>query len=310
MIINFLIFTASLLLVIRGAMFATKYAAKLSKHFHLSIYVIGFIVAGISILPETIISINSAIQGIPEFGLGALLGSNVAKLSLILALVILISRKEIKIKKQTLQNISFYPWFLLVPIIFGLNGHFSRTEGLLLIAIGIFFYYLVFKKGGNNSITEKVSKDNSKLKSAFLLLLGVVLMLLGAHFTVSSVTNIAVVLGIAPILIGIIVVSVGTSMPELFFSLKSAKKGHGELAIGNILGSVLADSTIVIGILASISPFYFPSKIIYITGFFMIISCLLLFKYMRSNEIVTRKEAFLLLSFWLAYVVLEFIVNK
>ncbi|MDD3498052.1 MAG: hypothetical protein PHH24_00935, partial [Candidatus Moranbacteria bacterium] len=82
------------------------------------------------------------------------------------------------------------------------------------------------------------------------------------------------------------------------------------LAIGDILGSVLADATIVIGILAFISPFYFPVKIIYITGTFMVITSLMLLRFMRSGRTITKKEGFVLLFFWIIYALVEFIVNS
>ena len=99
-------------------------------------------------------------------------------------------------------------------------------------------------------------------------------------------------------------------MPELFFSLKSVKKHADSLAIGDILGTVLADATIVVGILAIINPFAFPPKIIYITGSFMVLASFVLFHFMRSGRTLSRREASLLFVFWLFFVLAEFVVNK
>ena len=107
-----------------------------------------------------------------------------------------------------------------------------------------------------------------------------------------------------------IVVSLGTTMPELFYSLKALKRKEDGLAVGDILGSVLADATIVIGILALISPFYFPAKIVYVTGIFMVMASLVLIKFMRSGRTITKKEGYMLLIFWLAYVIIEFVMNS
>lgn len=309
MIENLLIFAFSLFLVVKGANMATKYSAKLAEHFSISRYVIGFvIVAFIAILPETIISINSTLQGIPEFGLGTLFGSNIADLTLIFAVLILLSGRGMKIESKVLKNVRLYPFFLLLPIIFGLNGHFSRIEGVALIISGALFYYLVFRNGTESS--KVFSNGDGKYKNIFLLLFAMALLLVGAHFTVSSATELAHALNITPILIGMLVVSLGTTLPELFYSLKALKKKEDDLAVGDILGSVLADATIVIGILAVISPFYFPVKIVYITGTFMIVSSLILLKFMRSGRTITKKEGLMLLAFWVAYAVIEFIVNK
>jgi len=117
-------------------------------------------------------------------------------------------------------------------------------------------------------------------------------------------------LEITPVIIAMLVVSLGTTMPELFYSFKSMKRKDGDgLAIGDILGSVLADATIVIGTISFISPFFFPAKIVYVTGAFMVIASLILLKFMRSGRIITKKEGYMLLAFWVIYAVVEFIIS-
>lgn len=308
MIENLLLFVISLIIVVKGATLATKYSAKLAEHFSVSRYIIGFVVvAFISILPETIISINSAIQGVPEFGLGTLFGSNIADLSLIFALLILLSGRGIRIESKVLKNVSLYPFFLLLPVVLGLNGHFSRIDGAILIITGVLFYYLVFRNGTEKS--KVFSNGDGKYKNIFLLLFAMALLLAGAHFTVVSATALAEALRITPILIGMLVVSLGTTMPEFLYSLKAVRQKEDSLAVGDILGSVLADATIVIGILALISPFHFPVKIIYITGAFMVVASLVLLKFMRSGRTITKKEGFILLAFWIVYALVEFMVG-
>ena len=309
MLQDFLIFARSLFLVDKGATLATKYSAKLAENFQLSKYVIGFIiVAFISILPEAFISINSAIKGIPSFGLGTLLGSNIADLTLVFAILIIYAGRGMKIESKVLKNLRIYPLFLLLPVILGLNGHYSRLEGIFLVIAGALFYGMVFR---NNIDASATSYDpDGRYKNFFLLLFAMALLLVGSHFTVTSATALANFLSVKPVLIGMLVVSLGTVMPELFFSLKSFKKKEDGLAVGDILGTVLADATILVGILAFISPFYFSVKIVYITGIFMVIASLILLKFMNSGRIVTKKEGYLLFVFWVCYVVIEFILNR
>ena len=308
MVENFLIFAFSLFLVVKGATLATKYSAKLAEHFSISKYIIGFVVvAFISILPETLISVNAAITGIPEFGLGTLFGSNIADLTLIFAILILVSKRGLKVESKVLKNIRLYPFFLLLPILLGLDGHYSRIEGAALILSGAIFYYQVFKNGIEGSLVYR--KGDGKFKDAAFLVFAMVLLLIGSHFTVVSATDIASAFSISPILIGLLIVSLGTTMPELFYSIKALRKEEDGLAIGDIMGSVLADATVVIGILALINPFYFPTKIIYVTGIFMLFTSLVLLRFMRSGQTVTRREGFILLGFWGAYALIEIIFS-
>ena len=88
------------------------------------------------------------------------------------------------------------------------------------------------------------------------------------------------------------------------------KKKDDSLAIGDILGTVLADATIVVGVLALVSPFYFPVKIIYITGLFMVVASFILFKFMKSGRSISKREAFILLIFWVFFVLVEFFVSS
>lgn len=309
MINNLFLFAFSLFLVIKGATLATRYASKLAESFRISKYTVGFIaVAIISILPETFISINSVVQGVPSFALGVLFGSNIADLTLIFAIIIAVAGRGIKIESKILKNHSVYPFMLVIPLILGLDGYFSRIEGLALIAVGVVFYYISLKNGIDDSVVIKNTK--SRLKNLIFLILGMIVLLVGSYFTVESAQVLAENLGINPILIGMLVVGLGTTMPELFFALKAVKKRDDSLAVGDILGTVLADATIVLGILAFTIPFSFPTKIIYVTGVFMVAASIILFKFMRSGKKLTQKESYLLFAFWLVFVFVEFFVNQ
>lgn len=310
MINSLFIFIVALFFVIRGATLSTKYATALAESFRLSPYTVGFIiVSAISILPETFISLNSALNGIPEFGLGTLFGSNIADLTLIFAIIILISQHNLKIETKILKNRFIYPILLSLPLILGFDGFFSRIEGVALILAGSVFYYLALRD--TTVTTDAVhTPKKERFRMAMLLLLSMALLLVGAHFTVTSATAIAQSLSISPILIGMLVVGLGTTMPELFFSLSSVTKKHDSLAVGDLLGTVLADATIVVGILAVVAPFAFPKKIIFVTGAFMVAASLILFHFMRSGKTLTRREAIALACFWLVFVITEFLVNQ
>ena len=309
MINNIFIFLVALFMVIKGATMATKYAGRLAESFHLSKYTVGFIIiAIISILPETFISINSALAGIPSFGLGMLFGSNIADLTLVFAILVLYARRSLKVESKILKNNAFYPFMLFLPLILGLNGSLSRLEGLALIAAGGRFYFMAFKNGSEDVPMPK--QEGSRIKNLGLLVVSMAILLIGSHFTVTSATAVANNFGVSPILIGMLVVGLGTTMPELFFSLKSIKKKDDSLAIGDILGTVLADALIVVGILALIDPFVFPKKIVYITGGFMVVASFVLFRFMRSGRSLTKREAWMLFLFWAVFVLVEFFANS
>lgn len=309
MINSLFILAVSLFLVVKGATLATRYAGKLAEGFHLSKYTVGFIiVAIISILPETFVAINAALEGSPSFGLGVLFGGNVADLTLIFSIIIFLAGRSIKVESGILKNNKIFPFLLLLPIILGLDGNYSRLEGLALIVAGAIFYYMSLRKGIDGVLIK--NEETNRFKSFYMLLFSMAILLVGSHFAVTSASSLASYLGISPILIGMFVVGLGTTMPELLFSLKSVKKNDDSLAVGDILGTVLADATIVVGILAIVSPFSFPQKIVYSTGMFMVAASIILFRFMNSGKNISKKEGYFLLFFWIIFALVEFVINS
>lgn len=309
MLNNSFIFIVALYMVIKGSTMATNYAGRLAESFRLSKYTVGFIiVAVISILPETFIAINAAIKSIPSFGLGMLFGSNIADLTLIFAILAFCAGRSLKVESKILKNHVIYPFILLFPLILGLDGYFSRIEGVVLILAGAIFYYVALRDGTDGTV--QIITGNSRYKNIAMLLASMAILLVGAHFTVTSATSVANSLGISPILVGMLIVGLGTTMPELFFSLRSIKRRDDSLAIGDLLGTVLADATIVVGIIALVNPFAFPQKIVYITGVFMVLASFILFRFMRSGRALTRREAMILFVFWVVFVIVEFLANN
>lgn len=265
--------------------------------------------AVISILPETFVAINTAINGIPEYGLATLFGSNVADLTLVFAIVVFYAGRSLKVSSEVLRSHTVYPFMLLLPLVLGYNGHFSRLDGIVLILAGCIFYYFTLKNG-SSEVASFRSDGGGKWKSFGMLLLSMAILLVGAHFMITSSLSIAGFLGLNSVLIGMLVVGLGTTVPELFFALESVKKKDDSLAIGDLLGTVLADATVVVGIIALITPFSFPEKIIYFTGVFMLTASCILFYLMKTGSMLTKREANILFLFWIFFAALEFYISR
>ncbi len=311
MLLNLVLFLVFMFVLVKSANYAITYSSRLARIFHLSEFVVSFfIVAIISVFPEATISIISAIKGIPEFGLGTLLGSNVADLTLVFGIVTLFSMKGIKVKSEILKRDFFYLALLLLPIIFGLNGNYTRVEGVILILGGCFFFFTLsiesrmFRKRFNHV------NGRSFYKNLFLLVFSLAFLLVGAHFAVEFGVRFANEIKIPPILVGLTMVSIGTCLPELFFSLKSIKMNHEGLALGDILGTVITDATIIVGILALIQPFSFDPIRIYVTGSAMFLGGVLVILFMRSGRILAKKEGVFLLMFYTLFLIVEFMISN
>ena len=322
MLENLFIFGVSLFLIIKGATISTKYSFKIAEKLKISKYIIGFIVVAIiSIIPETFVAINTAFQNVPSLGLGTLFGSNIADLTLIFAIIIFVANRGIKVESKILTNNSVYPFFLIVPIVLGLDGFYSRVEGIVLIICGILFYYLSFRRNTlkkevveEEEIIEDLSNSNitdkgKVSKSIWGLIFSMILLLVGSHFIVTSSIDIANYLHINSVILGILVLGLGTTIPEFSFCLASIKDNHDSLAVGDLLGTVLADATIVLGLLSLINPFTFPVRIIYVTGTFMVVASFILFYFMKTGKTISKKEGYILLFIWILFIILEITLN-
>lgn len=297
----------SLFATVQGAALSTKYAEKFAEGFRVSRFTVGFIIVSfVSILPETMIAISAAFQDQPEFGIGTIMGSSVADLTLVFAIITFATGKSgLRVEKQLANKLLAYPLFLSIPMFLGLDGNYSRAEGITMIIVGVIFYIFIFSKSVNISGGPRDVDSKYRWRNVSFLILSLLLLLFGAYFTVESATELANMLGVAPVLVGILIVGLGAVIPELAFSYKAVKDRQPSLAVGDIMGSVLAATTVVIGLLALIHPFDFPARITYVAGIFMVVSSIILVFFIKSHYRIKRPEAVVLLLIWLVYIAVE-----
>ncbi|MFH0956814.1 MAG: sodium:calcium antiporter [Candidatus Aenigmatarchaeota archaeon] len=313
LLLNLLLFLVSLVVLVKSAEYAVNYSSRLARAFHISEFIVSFfIISVISVFPEATVSIVSAFQGIPEFGLGTLLGSNVADLSLVFGIVAIFSAKGVAVKSEILKNDLLYLVLLLVPIVLGFDGNLSRVDGFLLVLSGVVFFLTLsieskmFKKKFDDS---KAKKDRRWVKNMLLLIVSLSFLIAGAYYTVKFGVDFANDVNIPPFLVALTMVAIGTCLPELIFSLRAVKTRHDELALGDILGTVITDATIIVGVIALIRPFSFNPMIIYVTGAMMFIAGVLAIAFIRSGKILTKKEGIYLLMFYIISLIIGFVVN-
>jgi len=269
-----------------------------------------FIIAVISVLPEATISIISAINGKPELGLGTLLGSNITDLTLVFGIVALFSSGGIKVQSKILRNNFFYLILLLFPLILGLDGKFSRIDGGILLLLGILFYVKIYRDSIRFRKKFNHTKKGHLIKTLILLLISLAILLTSAIFTVKYAVNFANDIKLPAILIGLTILAIGTCLPELIVSIKAVKNNRDGIALGDILGTVITDATIVLGLIALISPFSYNPANIYVTGTAMFIAGIFVTLFMKSEHTLNKTEGLILIGFYLLFVILSFFLSK
>ncbi len=309
-ILNFIFFVISLFVLIKCADYCIKYSTILARIFRWPEFVVSFfIVAFISVLPETTISVIAALNGEPELGLGTLLGSNVADLAFVFGVIALISYNGVKVKSQILRNNFIYLILLAVPLILGLDGKFSRIDGIILIIFGIMFYIRLYLQSNRFRKKYNYIKREPFLKSLIFLILSLGILFLSANFTVKFAVNLAYELNFPTILIGLTILAIGSCLPELIFSIKAVRENRFDLALGDLFGTVITDITIVLGLVVLISPFSFNIYNIYVTGAAMLFAGIFVIIFMKTNKTITKYEGLFLICFYLLFLVVEFFIS-
>jgi cation:H+ antiporter len=148
------------------------------------------------------------------------------------------------------------------------------------------------------------------LRTSLFLILSLVALLLSAFLTVRFATNFAYDAKIPAVLIGLTIIALGTCLPELIFSIKAVRRNHDQLALGDILGTVITDATIILGLVALISPFSFNPYRIYITGTAVFLAGIFATIFMKTDKTINKREGIFLILFYIIFVFVEFFINQ
>jgi cation:H+ antiporter len=251
-VLVYVLFVAGLVLLVAGGDALVRGAVALAERFRISPLVIGLTIVGFGTsAPELMVSVQAALGGQPGIAIGNVVGSNTANILLILGLSAAIGpivAQFAGVRRDLLWMLGAA--FVLVPMFW--DGMVGRIEGAILFA-GILAYIIIcLRQAGNEPAAEH--PPMALWKAAGLILIGLVALVLGARLLVDSATEIARAVGISEAVIGLTIVAVGTSLPELATSVIAALKGQREIALGNVIGSNIFNVLSILGLTALIAP--------------------------------------------------------
>lgn len=307
LIYSVIIVVSSLILIKAVALFISS-SSKLAKHIGISEFTISFLLVAIATsLPETIVGVTSAIQENPILSYGNAVGSNVALVTLIIALpIILGSRISTRFIIHS-KDIYYSTFFAFMPLMLAVDGTITQLDGLILLVSYIFYSLTILKRShGTERILETFDKTNV-YKELFIFIISLVLLLGASEGIVRSAISISESMGWALGFVGVTLTAVGTSLPEIAYALGASKKNQQDEILGNIIGSVVANSTFVLGLTSMISPIKLKgSNFGASTIFFLILSMLFFLKFTKSKERLDKQEAIILLSIYIIFVLVQY----
>ncbi|MDO4939664.1 MAG: calcium/sodium antiporter [Lachnospiraceae bacterium] len=252
--------------------------------------------------PEAAVSIAAAFQGNADISIGNVIGSNIMNICIILGLCAVIT--PLAVKRSTVRyEMPFLIFVSLVLLLLGLDGNVGRINGIILIVLFIIYlgYLFAEAKNGREQQTEDEKQKNIGLLLLFLVG-GLAAVVIGSKLAVYGATGLAEAFGLSERFIGLTIVALGTSLPELFTCVAAAKKGNDDIAIGTIVGSNIFNILFVIGLTSLITNVPYQSKFI-IDGLVMIAIVIFLWICVLVRKKLTRTAGICLLVLYAAYFV-------
>lgn len=262
MILPFIVVILSLALLLWSADRFVEGAASTARHFGMSPLLIGMVIVGFGTsVPEMLVSALAASQGNPGIALGNAYGSNITNIALILGVTALISPIAVHsaVLRKELPLLTLVTAFAVLLL---WNGEVSRVDALVHLGVfGALMAWTIIRGMQKKSdalgveLEEELEQHEMTLgRALFWLVVGLVLLIVSSRFLVWGAVEIARGFGVSDLIIGLTVVAIGTSLPELASSVAAARKGEHDIALGNVLGSNLFNTLAVVGIAGAISP--------------------------------------------------------
>lgn len=312
-LVNFVIYmVCGLVLLVWGADRFVHGAAASARNMGIAPLLIGLtVVAFATSAPEILVSVVASLRGEPTLAIGNAIGSNIVNIGLVLGLTALIM--PIKLESATLRR--EMPALLAVSLLtvsLFLDTHLSRIDGIVMLTGLVIVMIWLTRLGSRSAANDPIKRDyeaeipaDVSMKMAITwTVVGFVTLLIGAEWLVTGAIGMAQNLGVSEVVIGITVVALGTSLPELAVSLVSALKGEYGLAIGNIVGSNIFNLLAVIGIAATIEPAALAPSVLSLHIFVMVAFTLVLFAMTYDYDgkaRLSRMEGIALLIAYVAY---------
>ncbi|MBI4813756.1 MAG: sodium:calcium antiporter [Methanobacterium sp.] len=304
--VDFLIFILLLLVLVVSGIITTRSLSVISSYLKLSHFTAGFIIMAIVTgIPELLVGVNSAMAGIPQLSLGDVIGSNIINLSMVLGLAVLIGG-QIEFSENPIKKETIYLFLIaLLPLLLAWDQNLSQLDGVILLGVFFIYFFIVYRNKNSNVDEDNDVSRELFLRNTIIFAGGVFALLVSSRYLVYYASLIASEIGIPIFLVGVLLVSFGTSLPELSFETISILHGYQFMAVGDLMGSTVANSTLVLGLVSIISPITISNfSQFQLTSIFLIFFIFMFIGFIRSNTGINRFRAVFLIVTYLLFVLL------
>lgn len=317
MTFTFVAFGAAFVLVLWAGQLLPTTLARISRVLHIPQFVIAFLLVSFATsIPEIFIGIFSAVQGVPNLSLGNIMGANLVNLTLVVGLSVIVGGVVRGDGKISSQNFWLAFFIAMLPVVLAFDGALSRIDGIILLAAFVLYISKIFKDKQyfHKAVTHEGEPPgfhsfSNALKAFSWFLVGTAVLLLGSFALIASAKEIVRFYFDADFLLfGVLFMALGTALPELVFGIRSTLKGQARAMLGNALGTIPFNAAAVIGIVSLIQPMDidFTNELL-VVSLFLFSAFLLFHLFVYTRDRINRKEGFVLLLLYVAFVVLSFL---
>lgn len=309
---SYIILIIGFVLLIKGADVFVSGASSIAKIFNVPSLIIGLtIVAFGTSAPEAAVSISAALAGNNDMAIANVVGSNIFNLLFVGGVAAMIH--PLAVQKSTI--LKEFPFAVLASLVLIILAHdvkfqgysqnlLTRADGLMLLALfAIFMYYLFGVALSSKEVKEEVTQQKTSIgKSVLMSIIGIIGIIIGGQMVVNGASNIALSWGMSQNLVGLTIVSIGTSLPEFMTSVIAARKGENDIAIGNIVGSNLFNILFILGLSATIHPIGVQAMV-FLDMLIMLIVTIVTYLLSATKKTVSKLEGVLLTAMYIVYMI-------
>lgn len=314
---TYFLIIAGFALLLFGGESVVRGSVALAQRLGVSPLIVGLTIVGFGTsLPEMVVSVNAALVGSPGLAVGNVVGSNIANILLILGVAAVIAPIAVHpgAVKRDLLGMSAAT---LVYIGLGMSGQIVFWQGvLMLIALMSYIGFTVWHDNKSNDEAAEMHRDEAAemgeiplrtVSIAGIIIVGLFAVVVGAEWLVTGATTLATEFGVPEEVIGLTVVAIGTSLPELATSIVAAYRGHSDVCVGNVLGSNLFNLFGITGVTALFAPLPFSDKIVSFDLWILLAATAIIIPFMLTGRRISRPEGIVLLILYVAFIASQFV---
>jgi cation:H+ antiporter len=311
---NFLLFLFSGFFLVISGIFLVKSLDKIARLIGISEFSAAFIIMAFATsVPELFVGISSAFQGSPQLSMGNIIGANILDLTLLTGIFILIG-KGIKFKSGKVGN-EVYFMLISMALLIGLyliGNSLSRIDGVILITLFLVHTYLLIKKRKKYSakLNHQKNHQQDRIFPILIFILSLIVLFISSKYIVQYSHGLALDLNLPEIFIGIFLISIATTLPELIFGINAVLLNHREMSIGDQTGTIFTNTCLILGIVAIIHPITVALNPFLISGAFMFISAVIFVAFIKSGKQLDIYEGISLIGLYFFFVILQFLIRS